>query len=202
MIAPLRSITYYLFLSLLLTACGSSSPVRYFSLSSTVVSGAQNPAEAVVLGLGPMRMAKYLDRSQLVTRGAGAEIQVDEFNRWAEPLSVAFLRVVATDVDNMLDGVTVLVFPWESVTRAQVNYRLLGEVSRFDADDSGSVVLETQWGIVAMDSDEWLLRPRRTRYEAQTGAPGDPAAIASAMNEALARFSGDIASQMQTLLQQ
>ena len=201
MMSQLRSVTNCLLLALTLSACGSSPPVRYFSLSSTVASGAQTPDQAVVLGVGPMRMAEYLDRSQLVTRGAGAEIQVDEFNRWAEPLSVAFLRVVSTDVDDLLEGVTVLAYPWESAARAQVAYRLLGEVTRFDADESGEVLLETQWGIVKTDSDEWLVKPHRTRYTAQAGSSGDADAVAAAMNEALAKFSRDVANEMLALLQ-
>lgn len=202
MIAAARSITYCVMVSLLLTACSSSPPVRYFALSSTVAEGRQDPDDAVVLGLGPVGMAEYLNRSQLVTRGAGAEIKVDEFSRWAEPLALAFHRVVSTDVDNTMDGVTVLAFPWESVVRTQVDYRLLGDVIRFDADRSGRVVLETQWGIIAVDSGESAVRSRRTRYEAQAGSPDDPAAVASAMNQALAKFSRDIASEMQAVLQQ
>jgi uncharacterized protein len=201
MIATTRSITCCVMMLVLLTACSASPPVRYFSLSSTVADGRQDPGANVVLGLGPMRMAEYLNRSQIVTRGAGAEIIIDEFSRWAEPLALAFHRVVSTDVDNTMDGVTVLAFPWESAVRDQVNYRLLGDVIRFDADRSGRVILETQWGITAVDSDEAIVRPHRTRYEAQTESPDDPAAVASAMNEALAKFSRDIASEMQAVLQ-
>ncbi len=202
MIATARSITCCVIISLLLTACSASPPVRYFSLSSTVADGRQDPNETVVLGLGPMRMAEYLNRSQIVTRGVGAEIKVDEFNRWVEPLAVAFHRIVSTDVDNMMEGVTVLAFPWESAVRSQVNYRLLGDVIRFDADRSGRVVLETQWGITAVDSGRAVVRLRRARYEAQTGLHDDPAAVASAMNEVLAKFSRDIVSEIQAVLQE
>lgn len=202
MIATVRSIIYCVLVSLLLTACGSSPPVRYFSLSSTVTGGGQNAENAVVLGLGPIRMAEYLNRSQIVTRGSDAEIKVDEFNRWAEPLGLVFHRVVSTDVDNLMDGVTVLIFPWDSAVQAQIDYRLLGDVIRFDTDRSGRVILEMQWGIIAVDSDKWPVRQHRTRYEAQTGSPDDPAAVASAMNEALAKFSRDIVGQMQAVLQQ
>ena len=197
-----RLFTACVFLSLLLSACGSSPPVRYFSLSSTASGDGQDADAAVVLGVGPLRMAQYLNRSQMVTRGEGAEMQVDEFSRWAEPLDVAFHRVVSTDVDNMMEGVTVISFPWESTARAQVDYRLLGDVLRFDADSSGRVVLETQWGVVASDSDKWQVSPHRASYEAQTQSPGDPAAVALTMNEVLAKFSRDIASKMQIVLQE
>ncbi|GJL73803.1 MAG: hypothetical protein NMNS01_30020 [Nitrosomonas sp.] len=202
MIATSQLIVCVAIISLGLTACSTSPPVRYFSLSSPVLDGRKDFNEAVVLGLGPMRMAEYLNRSQIVTRGAGAEVKVDEFNRWAEPLAVAFHRVVSTDIDNMMDGVSVLAFPWESAVRSQVNYRLLGDVVRFDADRSGRVVLETQWGITETDSGKAVVKPRRTRYETQAGSPDDPAAVASAMNETLVKFSRDVVSEIQAVLQE
>ncbi len=201
MIVTARSIIFCVLVSLLLSACGSSPPVRYFSLSTTIAGG-EDADDAVVLGLGPLRIAGYLERSQIVTRGAGAEIKVDEFSRWAEPLTVALHRVVSTDVDNMMDGVIVVAFPFESVVRTQVDYRLLGDVVRFDADAGGRVILETQWGVAAVDSGEIVIREHRTRYESQARSADDPAAVASAMNDALAKFSRDIANQFEAALRE
>jgi len=201
MIATARSIVFCILVALLLNACGSSPPVRYFSLSTTTAGG-EDRDDAVVLGLGPLRIAGYLERSQIVTRGAGAEVKVDEFSRWAEPLTIALHRVVSTDVDNMMDGVIVVAFPFESVVRTQVDYRLLGDVVRFDADPGGRVILETQWGIGVAESGEILIRELRSRYEAQARSVDDPAAVASAMNDALAKFSRDIANKFEAALQE
>lgn len=200
--ATARSICFCGLVSLLLTACGSSPPARYFSLSPTVSISGQDSEDAAELGLGPIRMPDYLDRSQLVTRGSGAELNVDEFNRWAEPLTPAFHRIVSTDVDNAVDGLVVVTFPWESAVNADVDYRLLGEVIRFESDRSGQVVLELQWGVRVVASGEFVIRPRRTRYTSQAGSSDNPAAVVSAMNDALAEFSRDIASEMQAVLQQ
>ncbi len=136
-----RSITLCAFVLLLVAACGSSPPVRYFALSTMDSVQRQDPDDAVTLGLGPLRMPEYLNRSQIVTRGGGSELEIDEFSRWAEPLTLALHRVVSTDVDNMMDGVIVIAFPWEAVVRNEVDYRLLVEVTRFDADRSGRVIL-------------------------------------------------------------
>lgn len=195
-----RSIMACALVSLLLSACGSSPPVRYFSLSSTVAAYGQDPESAVELGVGPIRIPEYLNRSQLVTRGPGMELRIDEFNRWAEPLAPAFHRIVSTDVDNAVDGLTVIAFPWESALRADVDYRLLGEVIRFDADRSGLVILEMQWGIAEVSSREHVVSAHRSRYEARAGSSDDPAAVASAMNDALASFSRDIAGRMRSIL--
>jgi uncharacterized lipoprotein YmbA len=200
MLGTARSITLCVFVSLLLVACGSSPPVRYFSLSPADSAQREDSDDAVTLGLGPLRMPEYLNRSQIVTRGAGAEMKVDEFSRWAEPLGDAIHRVVSTDVDKLLDGVVVIAFPWESAVRAQVDYRLLGNVVRFDADRSGRIVLEAQWGIVDVES-EVAVPTHRSHYEARAASSEDPAGVAVAMNEALAKFSRDIASELEAVLQ-
>ena len=80
---------------LTLSACSSSPPVRYFTLSPIDAEFQQDPDDAVMLGLGPFRMPDYLDRSQIVTRGANSEMQVDEFSRWSEPLATSLLRTVS-----------------------------------------------------------------------------------------------------------
>lgn len=198
--ATSRSLIVCTLASLLLTACGSSPPVQYYSLSPSVSAVDGEAGDPVDLGVGPIRMPQYLNRSQLVTRGPGQELRVDEFNRWAEPLSDAIHRIVSTDVDNAVDGLVVVAFPWESIIRADVDYRLLGDVIRFDADRSGRVVLDMQWGIVDVAAQKQVVPARRTRYETRAGSPDDPGSIASAMNDALAQFSRDIANRMQAIL--
>ncbi len=200
MIVTARSITLCVLVSLLVAACGSSPPVRYFALSSMDSVQRQDPDDAVTLGLGPLRLPEYLNRSQLVTRGGGSELEVDEFNRWAEPLTLALHRVVSTDVDNMMDGVIVIAFPWEAVVRNEVDYRLLGEVTRFDADRSGRVVLDIQWAISDVPAGVAVLI-RRSKYETRASRPDDPAIVTSAMNDALAMFSRDVVSELEVILQ-
>jgi len=195
-----RSITLCAFVSLLVGACGSSPPVRYFALSPMDSVQQQDPDDAVTLGVGPLRLPEYLNRSQIVTRGGGSELEVDEFSRWAEPLTQALHRVVSTDVDNMMNGVMVIAFPWEAVVHNEVDYRLLGEVTRFDADRSGRVVLDIQWGITDTTGQATVVI-RRSKYEKRAARPDDPAIVVSAMNDALAMFSRDVASELEVMLQ-
>ncbi len=195
-----RSITLCAFVSLLVGACGSSPPVRYFALSPMDSVQQQDPDDAVTLGVGPLRLPEYLNRSQIVTRGGGSELEVDEFSRWAEPLTQALHRVVSTDVDNMMNGVMVIAFPWEAVVHNEVDYRLLGEVTRFDADRSGRVVLDIQWGITDTTGQAAVVI-RRSKYETRAARPDDPAIVVSAMNDALAMFSRDVVSELEVMLQ-
>ena len=199
MIAVARPILLGALVLLMFSACSSSPPVRYFSLNPIDADFTQDPDDAVMLGLGPIRMPDYLNRSQIVWRGANAQMQVDEFSRWTEPLSTSLLRVVSTDVDRLLDSVVVVVFPYETFVRDQVDYRLVGDVNRFDADSSGRIVLEVQWGIADVDGAV-IVSVRRNRYVAQATLAQDPGAVVVAMNDVLAQFSNDIANKLKEKL--
>ncbi len=199
MVAVVRSVILSVLVLIMFSACSSSPPVRYFSLNPIDAEFKQDPDDAVMLGLGPIRMPDYLNRSQLVWRSANAEMRVDEFSRWSEPLTKSLLRTVSTDVDNLLQGVVVVVFPYEPIVRDQVDYRLVGDVNRFDADSTGRIVLEVQWGIADVEGGV-VVPVRRNRYQAQSSIADDPGAVVAAMNDALAQFSRDIASKLEAAL--
>ena len=197
--ATARSVFLCSLFALMLAGCGSSPPVQYYALSSSGSAELTNSDGARTMGLGPLRIPGYLNRSQIVTRSPGAELQVDEFNRWAEPLGLAMHRVVAADVDGLLDELVVIAFPHDAVVGGVVDFRLRGDILRFDADRSGSVVLEVQWS-VSSDNGTTVVPAHRARYEAQAGRAGDPDAVVTAMNEALRQFSRDIADAMASVL--
>lgn len=181
-------------LLLALSACGSSPPVHYYSLDAIEKSYQTDADNALAMGLGPLRMPEYLSRSRIVTRGSNSEVLVDDFNRWAEPVDDAMHRIVAANVDSLLDGVVVIAFPYSHV--AELDYQLIGRIDEFHSDQGGRVVLLVQWGILAPDSD-FVVHPRRVRYETQASDPGDHGSIARAMSEAIAEFSRDIASEFE-----
>jgi len=184
---------------LLLSACSSSAPVRYYSMQPIDSDFHPDPDDSLMLGLGPLRMPEYLNRSQIVWRGDNAEIRVDDYNRWSEPLNDTVLRIVSRDVDNLLLGVVVVVFPYETFVRDQVDYRLVGDINRFEADSGGRVRLDVQWSVVDANS-KTLVSVRRNSYQAQATNANDPGAVVMAMNDALAQFSRDIAEKLKPLL--
>lgn len=168
-----------------LAGCGSSAPVRYYQLQLEEGAFEHDPEDSVVLGIGPLRMPEYLSRSQIVTRGEGTEILVDDFNRWAEPVEDSIYRVLGWNVDRAMEGVIVVAFPYNNAI--EYEYQVVGNIARFDADRSGRAVLLAQWGIVAVDG-EIVVPPRRVQYEATVAVPGDYGSIAAAMSDTLAQF--------------
>lgn len=176
-----------------LGACGSSPKVRYYGLESIDVEYQRDPEGSPMVGIGPLRIPAYLKRSQMVTRGQGAELIVDDFNRWAEGLDEAIHRTIASNVDSLLDSAVVVAFP--TSTLVDVDYRMIGRIDRFDTDSAGLAVLDVQWGVSTADGDT-VVPARRTRYESRASAAGDPAAIARAMSDIIEHFSRDIAREI------
>src|SRR5580658_7436380 len=56
----------------------------------------------ISIGLGPIHIPDYLDRSQIVTRSAGNAIKLSETDRWAEPLGAGFGQAMAQDLTAIL----------------------------------------------------------------------------------------------------
>lgn len=178
---------------LALAGCGSSPPVQYYGLDTMDIRYTQDEEGSPVFALGPFRMPEYLNRSQMVTRGSGAELIVDGVNRWAEPLDDAIHRILANNLDRLLDSVIVVAYP--SSALLEIDYRLVGRIGRFNSGEDGLVVLEVQWGAADTEGN-MLMAPTRSRYESQATVPGDPGAIARAMSDALEQFSRDMASEL------
>jgi uncharacterized lipoprotein YmbA len=173
--------------------CSSSPPVSYYDLEALETGYATDAETHLSVGVGPLRTPDYLSRSQIVTRRSDATVVVDDFNRWVEPVDDAIYRVVAENLDSLIDDAVVVAFPYTHI--ADLDYQLIGRVSRFDADEDGTAVLQLQWGIIS-SREEFLVQPRRTRYEVRAASPGDYAALARAMSEVLQQFSRDVAQAL------
>ena len=177
-----------------LAGCGTSPPVRYFSLEPMYEDAINDGAVRPMVGIGEIRTPSFRYRSQMVTRGRGGEMMAHDFLRWSEPLDQALHRVVAANVDSLLPGMTVFSFPYD--TGRMPRYKVRGSLDRFDVDAAGLGVLIVQWGITG-EADAVIVPIGRSRYEHRSASPGDPAADAAAMNELLALFSRDIAERLQ-----
>ena len=180
-------------LALMMAGCGTSPTVHYYGIDAMDVAYTKDPKGSPVIALGPFRVPEYLNRSQMVTRGANAEIIVDDVNHWAEPLNDAIHRILASNVDGLLESMIVLAYPSAAVI--DHDYRVVGRIVRFDSGLDGVIVLEVQWGVADADANI-LLAPGRGRYESQATTPGDPGATALAMSDTLAQFSRDIANEI------
>lgn len=177
--------------------CGSSPPVSYYDLEALESGYEAGGKNDLIVGVGPLRTPDYLSRSQIVTRRPDATVIVDDFNRWVEPVDDAIYRVVAENLDSLMGDAVVVAFPYAHI--ADLDYQLVGHISRFDADQDGTAVLQLQWGVLS-STEDIVVQARRVRYEARAAEPGDYAALARAMSEVLQQFSRDVAQSLEAVV--
>lgn len=179
-----------------LSGCGTSPPTRHYALSEPAAMSVAKTGGAVVL-FGPFDVAQYLQRPQIVVRDANHQLQLAEFDRWAEPPQVAVVPWLARDVDRQLANAVVVAFP--SVGHADAPYRVRGTIAQWDADAGGAAVLVVQWECVT-DRGAVLLPLRTSRYTAQAANAGNYGDIVRALNETLTEFARDMAAALSSAL--
>ena len=118
-------------------------------------------------------------------------MRLADLNKWAEPLEPLLTRIMSEDLYALLDAEDVIPIP----QRGDVPLDRIVEVdiSRFDAGDTGEVVLDARWRVYKGDN-ETLLTSGRSRVTEQGAPPPDYDAIVAAMSRAVGRASEEIAA--------
>lgn len=181
---------------LLLTACGTTPPSRYYVLNGAVpgpsteqtVGHQTQAAKALNIGLAGIALPGYLDQNRLVRRTGSNTLSVEQFDRWTEPLDEGVQRVLAANLADLLDA-RVHPLPWpRGMTQ---DYQVITQVAQFDADEQGSVILAGTWSLrEGRDGTS----PERHVYRVEVPSYGeDNAAVAAAMSAALQKLSSQMA---------
>ena len=118
------------FLSVLGGCLGGSSPSRFYLLSPLSASESPVAASGVAIGVGPISLPQYLDRSQIVTRKGENQLHLAEFDRWAESLQKSFTRVLVLNLSTLLSTDRVALHPWNRST--PIDYQVIVDVARCD----------------------------------------------------------------------
>src|SRR5277367_3701173 len=79
----------------------ASAPSRFYTLNSTAVSDG-SPAASYAVVVGPVSVPGLVDRPQFTILLGTNQVEVDEFDRWAEPLNDGIARAIAGDLATLL----------------------------------------------------------------------------------------------------
>lgn len=199
----MKTLTRHALLPLVLVAAwlaggclGSSAPTRFYVLAATD-SAAVPGARAMSVGVGPVNVASYLDRPQIVTRPSADKIELAEFDQWGEALRDGVPRVLAENLSRQLPAAKISIFPWRGLEG--VRYQVVVDVTRFDGPAGGDTSLEARWRILDGATGKELAT-KTTRLTEPAGSPGYTPTV-SAMSRALAALSRDIAQTLVALPQ-
>ena len=184
---------------ILMGGCASTQPTNFYVLSSLSGSEANKQAggsdRSIAIGVGPVDLPRYLDRPQIVTRTSRNELDLAEFDQWAEPLKDNFSNVLAENLSILIPTDSIAVFPWNRST--PIDYRVAVEVTRFEAKTGGNALLVARWSILGKDGKKVLLS-RKSSFSKPADAQ-DYKATVSAMNRALEHLSREIAAAIKRL---
>lgn len=135
---------FFLLASLSLSACigGRSEPVHYQLLTARAEQNTAVPLAGKTIGIGPVQIAQFLQRPQIVTHNGGSSLQVDPTLRWGEPLEQGIQRVLLQNI-SALTGAETRNFPWRQ--NATPEYAVRIDVTDFDKLANGETTLEVNW---------------------------------------------------------
>jgi uncharacterized lipoprotein YmbA len=174
-----------------LAGCASTPPSKFYILSSVATDTTAQPTLlATAIGVGPVELPKYLDRPQIAVRSGANELFYNETHRWAEALQDNVTNVLAQNLALLVPTDKVSVFPWGRSTA--IDYQAVAEISRFDADASGIVVLSAYWKLYREESREVIAQKKTVITEPAGDA--SYANIVAAQSRALATLSREIAA--------
>jgi hypothetical protein len=188
--------------ALLTAGCSSVLAPQPDQSKFFVLTGAQPKTETtgaassdMSIGLGPVKLPAYLDRSEIVTRVEPNRLDLSENDRWAEPLSSNFRNVLAADVASQLPNTQIVPFPWYSTVR--LDYTVEVNVDRFERNKSGATLLVARWMIHDGNTNKLLASRDSTFKETARSASMDDSV--AAMSKDVDNLSIEMASEMRRL---
>ena len=175
-----------------LAACAQIQSSRFYTLAATEAEApVATRDKQLVIGLGPVTLPEYLNRPDLVTRSGQTQMRLAEFDKWAEPLEALVTRTLAEDLLILVAAKDVIPVP----QRRDVDLDRVVEIdiARFDADETGQVVLDARWRVYGRNGERLLTSSRSTVSE-QGAPPPNYNAVVAAMSRALTQLSREIAA--------
>ncbi len=130
----------FLLIAAILVA-GCAQPTKTFYVLTA--SGSVPSGGGVGIGVGPVTLAEYLDRPNLVILEAPNQLSVAESHRWAGELSASVARVTAANLGRLLHSGNVRTYPWQN--DSEINYQVTLDIRQLHSESDGHAVIEAGW---------------------------------------------------------
>lgn len=169
-----------------------SDPSRFYTLNAEAqAEKSQRPMPQLMLGIGPIVVADYLDRSQIVVRESDTRLELAEFDRWAGNPAKEIQRVLGANLATLLGTEQVAHYPWRSGITPDMTVE--ATIERFEYSQDGNVRLVAGWQVLA-DNGRRIVAFRRSTLQAKSGS--GYADISKALSGLLAELSAQIAAEI------
>lgn len=195
MVTTLRNGLCFVALTALLGGCiGSRSAAPdYRLLTARAPVKTATSQSAISIGIGPVHIAQFLDRPQIVTHSGSGVLQLNDSQRWGEPLEQGIQRALLQNLA-ALTGAETRNFPWRQ--NLTPDYAVRIDVIDLDKLGNGSALLEASWVLEDLKNAR-VIKTQQEQLRATVGA-GDNA-LTEAYSDLLAQLAQRIAAQLPNL---
>ncbi len=190
---------YPLFSSLLafafLNGCSSlgGDPELYL-LSSLSGQTLQTAKPLPIVALKPVELPKYLKSFRIMLRKNDNQLEQTKGQRWAEPLTDNFTRVLARDLAQRLGLQQVYIYPSQAPKHVDILVNVV--VNHFIGAPQDGVDLNAHWRLFVPKDRKIIYKDTLVHHQALTASPANTAALVHAMSQTIAALSEHIAAQI------
>lgn len=180
---------FLILLSALLIAGCSQPDKTYYVLTP---EGPPPSGGGVGIGVGPVAVAEYLDRPNLVVQQTANQLGVAESHRWAGDLTQGISRVMAANLGHQMKSGNVRVYPWQRDD--EIIYQVTLDVRQLHSGEDGYAVIEVGWRIYSFPDKR--LKVSKTFVDREPLESSGYGPMVAAESRLLARLARDIAAGM------
>jgi uncharacterized lipoprotein YmbA len=172
--------------ALLLGACAGPAPQESYYVLSAPPAAATGATPRVLVGA--VSVPESVDRTAMVIRVGPNKVDIDDANRWAEPLKAALPRVLAENLRRELGSTNV--YSGRQAATPTPDFRVGVDVQRFDSSLDEGATLDALWTVTPATG------PARSGQTVakERAATRDAAGIAAAHSKAVEALARDIAA--------
>lgn len=178
----------------LIAACQHSPKKNYYYLTPQASveknASANNDAPLQLIGIGPVEIADYLNRSQIIDNQIDNSLNMSENAYWAEALDKNIARVISLNLTQLNSSRSFVTFPWRNDSKPHYSLRV-----RVDnlLRSAGNASITATWELVNNETKTSLVRRNFVRsIAASSGAKG----LAQAYSQLLAELAQEMDTEL------
>ncbi|MEP6342106.1 MAG: PqiC family protein [Maricaulaceae bacterium] len=181
-----------------LSACASSPDAQLHLLKSANGALISQTSSHVSVRVGPIVMPEHLKRSEIVFRSGAYDVNLNEYERWAESLERNMISVITSDLAAHLG--TEKAFDYYANFTITPDYIVKLNVTEFGRVSPDTVSLSASWELSGKSSLQNKLYSENIKttikYSEDNEDDKNINNVIAAMNEALNELSLKIANQI------
>ncbi len=180
----------------LLSSCfsGRTKPSNFYKIASIENEDIKiRSRNYSVIGIELVSVPGYLDRPEIVTiRGNNTELDISDFNRWAEPLSSSIQRTIANNLSMYLKNSTIRPM---NLYRKTFDYTVAIYIIRFEGKFNDKVYLDSWYSIYNRNGIN--IANERVKFDTELGDSYDD--LVEQQSLLISKLSEEIAKKLARL---